>query len=191
VSFAIRDPADLERELSLPELSLKGLVISDNDSFKADFTMFVRAELRDYEGQDLVGTAFVSPNLLPVNEQLQALEAVGQVTCFGDMPENKKQGYSLRKTVLGHGREVDHYSSDYFELDPRQISSIEQAKQNTYLKHIEKLVPLDGQQTEAVRKSTVAIPGRVHLVVGPPGTGKTKPRSALSSPSRHSVLRSW
>jgi hypothetical protein len=174
VRFAIRDPANLETRLAKQELNLEGLVVSDNDSFKADFTMFVRAELQAYEGQDLVVTAIVTPNLLPVNEQLVALEAVGQVTCFGDMPENKNKGYSLRKLVLGHGREVDPYCPDYFELNLRDISSIEQAKQDEYLKHIEKVVPLDTEQAQAVRKSTVAVPGGVHLIVGPPGTGKTR-----------------
>ncbi|GLI81917.1 hypothetical protein PoHVEF18_010312 [Penicillium ochrochloron] len=174
VRFAIRDPANLKTPLAKQELNLEGLVISDNDSFKADFTMFVRAELQAYEGQDLVVTAVVTPNLLPVNEQLVALEAVGQVTCFGDMPENKKKGYSLRKLVLGHGREVDRYSADYFELDLRKISPIEQAEQDKRLKHIENLVPLDTRQAEAVMKSTVAVPGGVHLIVGPPGTGKTR-----------------
>lgn len=175
VKFAIRNPDNPDNRLRVQDLNLQGFVISDDDSFKADFTMFVRGELQDIDAtQDLAITAFVSPNLLPVNEQLEALEAVSRTKCFGDLPGNKQKGYSLRKMVLGHGREVDPYSDDYFEVDLRDASSVDATTQAEYLRRIEQLVPLDLPQTEAVKKSTFAIPGGVHLVVGPPGTGKTR-----------------
>lgn len=56
----------------------------------------------------------------------------------------------------------------------REASSVDTITQAEYLSRIEHLVPLDETQTEALKRSTFAIPGGVHLVVGPPGTGKTR-----------------
>ncbi|KAJ5801007.1 uncharacterized protein N7518_003075 [Penicillium psychrosexuale] len=104
VKFAIRNPDIPDNTLRVQDLNPQGFMINDDDSFKVDFTMFIRGELQYIDAtQDLAITAFVSPNLLPANEQLKALEAVSRTKCFGNLPGNKQNGYSLRKMVIGHG----------------------------------------------------------------------------------------
>ena len=68
--------------------------------------------------------ASIEPNLMPIENQIQALEEAGNVLVHGDQPEHHGEGYSLRRTILAHGAELDPKSEHFFELDIYKMSSI-------------------------------------------------------------------
>jgi AAA domain len=96
------------------------------------------------------------------------------VLVHGDKPEQHKQGYSLRRTILAHGNELDPRSEHYFELDINKMSSVPEEEKRHRLGYILKKYPLDPTQREAFDKATSKICVGVHLIQGPPGTGKTR-----------------
>src|ERR1700719_3042909 len=59
----------------------------------------------------------VKSNLMPIEQQIHALEQAGHILVHGDQPGHHGEGYSLHRTILSHGTELDPSSEHYFELD--------------------------------------------------------------------------
>lgn len=85
----------------------------------------------------------MQPNVSPVDEQLKAIDQVSRATVFGDQPENFGNGFSLKKTVLAHGREMDTYGPAYFELDLRVHSPLPDSDKGYRTNRILELSGLD------------------------------------------------
>ncbi|KAJ6137881.1 hypothetical protein N7471_004367 [Penicillium samsonianum] len=63
----------------------------------------------------------VLPGVSPVDGQLKATDQASKVTVFCDGVENLRRGFSLKKTALAHGREMDPYGPASSE--PRQATN--------------------------------------------------------------------
>ncbi|KAN0081110.1 P-loop containing nucleoside triphosphate hydrolase protein [Elaphomyces granulatus] len=111
---------------------------------------------------------------MPIEQQIHALEKAGHIRVHGDQPGHHGEGYSLHRTILAHGTELDPRSEHYFELDIYKMSSVPEVEKRKRLGHILQKFPLDKTQRAAFNKSTSAICAGVHLIQGPPGTGKTR-----------------
>jgi hypothetical protein len=74
--------------------------------------------------------AAVSPSLVPIERQIDALGEAGFTLGHGDKPEHRKERYSLRRTVLPHGTELDPRSDSkhYFKLDIHKVSNVRRAR---------------------------------------------------------------
>jgi hypothetical protein len=156
-----------------PTTDMKGVVVDLETT--ADFVMLAQRVYRSFdESTPQRVLASIEPNLMPIENQIQALEEAGNVLVHGDQPEHHGEGYSLRRTILAHGAELDPKSEHFFELDIYKMSSIPEALKEKRLRYILSKFPLDEAQREAFNKSTSAICVGVHLIQGPPGTGKTR-----------------
>ncbi|OGM48566.1 hypothetical protein ABOM_002485 [Aspergillus bombycis] len=95
----------------------------------------------------------VQPNTMPIDDQLNALNEVTNVTVYE--------------------------SPYYFVLDFKSVSPLESHLQEERLGHIRRLFPLDDVQLQAFVNSTSRVTCGVSLNQGPPGTGKTRTAVAI------------
>ncbi|KUL83526.1 hypothetical protein ZTR_10541 [Talaromyces verruculosus] len=116
----------------------------------------------------------IMPNLSPIDNQIKAIQQSSMPNLvFGDKPQNNGKGFSLLKTVLAHGFEVDPKHPDYFALDVATMSGLGQDTIQERLNYLERKFTLDDAQRQACRNSVRNIVAGINLVQGPPGTGKT------------------
>lgn len=156
-----------------------GIVVKSDPDEHGDFTL-VLASTGIYQeiprdSQTVGIVILVRPNVSPVDEQLKATDQASMVTVFGDRAGNKGRGFSLKMTVLAHGREMDTHGPDYFERDMRRHSPLSTSDKESQIEHIRNHAKLDPVQLKAFTQSTTAIPGGLKIIQGPPGTGKTTP----------------
>lgn len=174
IQFALYQKSPLAKR----DMKYTATVINDDSDNNGDFTMVLNTVKGDSElpqtGRPVPIVAITHANVSPVDAQLNWTDQVSRITVFGDDPKNEKRGFSLKKTVLAHGREMDPHGHGFFALDMRQHSALEASVKELRIKHILEKATLDPFQLEAFTKSTTAIPGGVMLIQGPPGTGKTK-----------------
>lgn len=83
------------------------------------------------------------------------------------------QGYSLHKTILAHGQELNPNSDGYSKLNVHQLSNVDEALRGERLRYILQKFPLDETQRKAFDRSVQQVVARIHLILGPLGTGKT------------------
>ncbi|GAB1193628.1 hypothetical protein APSETT444_002849 [Aspergillus pseudonomiae] len=170
--------AQEDRTYEEGDLLMKGRVVEVESS--ADLviaTESVGTEVKPNVNFQIV-TA-VQPNTMPIDEQLNALNEVTNVTVYGDSPQGAGQGFSLRRTVLGHGSELNPQNPHYFVLDFKSVSPLEPHLQEERLEHIHRLFPLDAAQLQAFVNSTSRVTCGLSLIQGPPGTGKTRTAVAI------------
>ncbi|KAE8323855.1 P-loop containing nucleoside triphosphate hydrolase protein [Aspergillus sergii] len=121
----------------------------------------------------------VKPNTMPIDEQLKALHEASTVRVHGDTSAGAGQGFSLKRTLLGHGSELNPDSPHYFVLDFQTVSPLQPHLQKERLAYIRRLFPLDDAQMAAFVNSTSTVTCGVSLIQGPPGTGKTRTAVAI------------
>jgi hypothetical protein len=125
-----------------PIPDMKGVVVDLETT--ADFEMLAQRVYRSFdESTPQQVLASIEPNLMPIENQIQALEEAGNVLVHGDQPEH---GYSLRRTILAHGTELDPKSEHFFELDIYKMSSIPEALKEKRFQYILGKFPLDEAQ---------------------------------------------
>ncbi|RHZ68274.1 DEAD/DEAH box helicase [Aspergillus thermomutatus] len=153
------------------DLNQKGLVVETDST--GDLVLLVKGSIPQHRGEFEIVT-FVKPNTMPIDEQIKALWDVSHFRSWGELDGKEKKGYSLERTVLAHGVELDPASDFYFLLDARKMSEVPPEQQDERISYIMKNFPLDEAQHQAFLKSTFEITCGVNLIQGPPGTGKTR-----------------
>lgn len=117
----------------------------------------------------------VRSNLMPADNQIVALERAGQDRVYGDQPQSHKKGSSLHQTILAYAAKLDPNNEDqFFQPDICEMSQVRREVQEERLGYILENFPLDKAQRAAFDKSTRQICAGVHLIQGPPGSGKTR-----------------
>ncbi|KAF7166231.1 hypothetical protein CNMCM6106_002127 [Aspergillus hiratsukae] len=152
------------------ELNQKGVVVETHRP--GDLVLLVKGAIPQHGGEVEIVT-LVKPNTMPIDEQIKALRNVSLCSSWGELEGKEKQGFSLQRTVLAHGVELDPASDFYFLLDARKISEVPLQQQDERIAYILENFPLDEAQHQAFLKSTFKVTCGVNLIQGPPGTGKT------------------
>ncbi|KAL3485709.1 P-loop containing nucleoside triphosphate hydrolase protein [Aspergillus germanicus] len=135
---------------------------------------------RDPENiKPLLVAVHVRPNLMSIDAQLTALHAVSYTTSYGDSPGNIGKGFSLERTLLAHGNELDLTSPYHFKLDGTTMSKLEPRICQERVDHILEVCSLDDNQLKAFLSSVTNIVCGISLIQGPPGTGKTRTSTAI------------
>lgn len=158
------------------DLNQKGVVVETHSS--GDLVLLVKGHIPQHRGEVEIVT-FVKPNTMPIDEQIKALGEVSRFRSWGELEGKEKEGYSLKRTVLAHGVELDPASEFYFVLDARKMSEVSSQQQDERIAYIEENFPLDEAQERAFSESTFEITCGVNLIQGPPGTGKTRTAMAI------------
>ncbi|CRG89918.1 hypothetical protein PISL3812_06957 [Talaromyces islandicus] len=116
----------------------------------------------------------IKPNLRPIEDQIAAVIKSGEPeVVFGDKPENRARGFSLHRTVLAHGCELDPSHESFFKWSILERTSLDLETAKWRINSIKKACRLDTTQLEAYEKSLFYMVAGMSLVQGPPGTGKS------------------
>ncbi|QKX58552.1 uncharacterized protein TRUGW13939_05677 [Talaromyces rugulosus] len=115
----------------------------------------------------------IKPNLTIVKNQIKAIKDASQKLVVGDTSETPGAGFSLLRTVLAHGSEVNTQDPNYFVLDTAKMSGLEEHVIRDRLAVLEKTFQLDDTKRQAYTSSVRTIVAGVSIIQGPPGTGKT------------------
>lgn len=115
----------------------------------------------------------IKANLKSIDNQIQAIKEASKELVFGDRSEGRGKGFSLLRTVLAHGSELNVGDPNYFLLDAAQMSPLEEHVVSQRLAVLGKSFQLDNTQQDAYMRSVRRIIAGVSLIQGPPGTGKT------------------
>lgn len=83
----------------------------------------------------------IKPDLETPNRQIRALREAGNIRVYGDA--EPQQGYSLQKTIMAYGVELNPDGADYFELSVNQTSNLRSSLQGEHLAYILQKFPLD------------------------------------------------
>jgi hypothetical protein len=135
---------------------------------------------RDLENpKPLLVAVYVRVNLMPIDAQLAALNEVSHITSYGDRPGNFGQGFSLERTILAHGAELDPASPYHFKLDGTRMSKLEPRICRERVNHVLQVCSLDENQSKAFSSSVTSLVCGISLIQGPPGTGKTRTSTAI------------
>lgn len=101
----------------------KGTVL--NDETLGDFVIDHYGLLASPDGIEHNILITATPNTLPIDERIKALTMAGTKACaYGDKTENHRAGFSLSRTVLFHGTELNFTSPDYFVLTIELLSPL-------------------------------------------------------------------
>ncbi|KAJ9220017.1 hypothetical protein DTO207G8_5296 [Paecilomyces variotii] len=170
--FAFVDTESIA-ETKKTDLKYTGVVV--HRKTRADFVLRSKLPEVDFAmNPDRVSIVVViKPNLQAVDRQIDALQRAHTDRVWGDMEGHAREGYSLHKTILAHGQELNPNSDDYFELDIYKLSNVEQDQKEHRLRYILDKFPLDKTQRKAFNRSVRQIVAGIYLIQGPPGTGKT------------------
>jgi hypothetical protein len=123
IRFAKVDSSEYEnRVFERSDLHYRGEVIdSDGD---ANLVVFLETPIPETpQGGFLIAT-FIKPNVVSVDGHIKALDSVSSVGSFGEIQENVDQGhhgFSLERTMLAHGTELNPENEHHFVLDAREI----------------------------------------------------------------------
>ncbi|KAF7160020.1 hypothetical protein CNMCM5623_005566 [Aspergillus felis] len=153
------------------DLNQKGVVVVETHS-SGDLVLLVKGDIPQHREVEIV--TFVKPNTMPIDEQIKALGDVSLCRSFGELEGKQGKGFSLKRTVLAHGVELDPISNFYFLLDARKMSEVLPPQQAERISYILENFPLDEAQQRAFPKSTFEITCGISLIQGAPGTGKTR-----------------
>ncbi|KAJ5556242.1 hypothetical protein N7494_000157 [Penicillium frequentans] len=141
----------------------------------ADFAILSRAPLSSaLNGQSRQIELTVKVNLKSSNAQIEALAYAGKATSFGDSTEHDGNGFSMQRTILAHGLELDPSNPHYFEINCKECSVVPGPQQLERVDYILNKYPLDPSQKSAVDKALFRVVAGIHLIKGPPGSGKTR-----------------
>ncbi|PKY06173.1 P-loop containing nucleoside triphosphate hydrolase protein [Aspergillus campestris IBT 28561] len=165
---------DSSKNYSDGELDSTGRVVDHDPT--ADLTVLAtRGVPLQYQNAEEVGIVTkIQPNTVPIEAQIDALHEASRVKVWGDQDGKERQGFSLKRTLLAHGIELDPHNAGYFILNATQISELSGEEIERRLEYIMSRFPLDEAQERAFRTSTTQIVCGVNLIQGPPGTGKTR-----------------
>ncbi|KAJ5152919.1 uncharacterized protein N7482_009397 [Penicillium canariense] len=141
----------------------------------ADFAILTRAQLTPtLNGQSRQIEVTVKVNLKSSNAQIEALVYAGRATSFGDSTKHDGNGFSMQRTILAHRSELDPSNPHYFEINCKECSIVPGPQQLERVDYILNRYPLDPSQKSAVDKALFKVVAGIHLIKGPPGTGKTR-----------------
>ncbi|KAJ5726812.1 hypothetical protein N7493_005839 [Penicillium malachiteum] len=144
------------------------------DSSLADFAILTRAPLSAAHNGDTVHIEVtLNINLKSTNAKIQALTNAGQAIGFGDSTAMRGNGFSLKRTILAHGSELDSRSPHYFKLNAMECSKIPADQKRERVNYILDKFPLDESQRVAVEMALFQAVCGIHLIKGPLGNGKT------------------
>ena len=116
----------------------------------ADFVMLAQRAYRNFdESAPQRVIASIEPNLMPIENQIYALEEAGNIQVHEDQPEHHGEGYSLHQTLLAHGTELDPRSKHFFQLDICKMANVPEGEKKRRLEYILNKFPLDKAQREA------------------------------------------
>ncbi|KAJ5784046.1 uncharacterized protein N7518_009723 [Penicillium psychrosexuale] len=181
VSFLLLDEisaAEPVTEGDFKAKGYKGTVVDDETLGDFIIDYYGHLDWTDESERKIVMTT--KPNTLPIDQQIAALTTAGTKTLvYGDKGENHGLGFSLSRTILAHGTELNFTSPDYFILSIEMLSSLPSQIAKERLQYVRNFCHLDPTQEEAFTKSTTAITVGVSLIHGPPGTGKTTTAVAI------------
>ncbi|RDH36405.1 P-loop containing nucleoside triphosphate hydrolase protein [Aspergillus welwitschiae] len=153
--------------------------VTQSDS-NADLVLRVTGQATQALGERFPIVTSAVANTMPIDAQIEALgEASKLALVFGDRSGNEGQGFSLRRTLLAHGTELEQGNQGYFTLDVRQMSPVPPNLQQERVEYLSHIFRLDEAQKEAFQASLVKIVCGVSLIQGPPGTGKTSTAKAI------------
>lgn len=169
LSFAASD--DQPQEI---KVTYSGMVVDEPTSKDVVILLKNASYLNLNEAKRYKIIALIQPSFLPIDQQLRALKGAGSHRSYGDQHGQEKQGFSLRRMILAHGKELNPSSGEYFTLNITEMSSIPVNLRRERLDYILQKYPLDEVQWTAFQRSTTAICAGIHLIQGPPGTGKTR-----------------
>ncbi|KAJ0424603.1 hypothetical protein BJY00DRAFT_309028 [Aspergillus carlsbadensis] len=189
IRFAKVDYSEYQnRVFEKSDLHYRGEVIdSDGD---AHLMVFLETPIPGRPQEEFLIATFIKPNVVSVDGHIKALDTVSSVKSFGEIQENIGQGhhgFSLARTVLAHGTELNPDNEHYFVLDAREIDpplsfdeqQLSVEERNHRLEYILEHFQLDEGQRRAFDASVTAITCGIHLTQGPPGTGKTTTSVAI------------
>jgi hypothetical protein len=172
VKFAIVESGSDQNDTPVPHPDVNGVVLDIPPP--SDLAIFAK----DFRGRVTEGEHWIvikiKPNMQSVDSQIKALQEAGN--CFSHAD---KQKFSLRRTILALGSELNPSSSDYMELDIWQMSILSEQEKAERLEYILHHFPLDESQKRAFNQSTRQLIGGLHIIQGPPGTGKTHTAVAI------------
>ncbi|GAA85870.1 hypothetical protein AKAW_03984 [Aspergillus luchuensis IFO 4308] len=160
------------------KLADQGAVTQSDSS--ADLVLRVTGQITLAPGVHSPIVTSAEANTMPIDAQIEALgEASKSALVFGDRSGNQGRGFSLRRTLLAHGTELEEGNQGYFTLDVHQMSPVRPDVQRERIGHLSQTFRLDGAQREAFQASLVRVVCGVSLIQGPPGTGKTSTAKAI------------
>ncbi|KAL5340554.1 P-loop containing nucleoside triphosphate hydrolase protein [Aspergillus crustosus] len=169
------------QKLEKGDLKMSGKVVEMDGTH--DLAVFVKRPMPHETPNEFLIATYIKAHLLPITEQIIALGYACSDKSFGDPLENKGElGFSLTRTLLGHGSELNPDNEHYFVMDARLIdpprssgvSSLSTETRLARLKHIQECFKLDKAQQEAFYASVTAMVCGVSLVQGLPRTGRTR-----------------
>ncbi|KAJ9222118.1 hypothetical protein DTO027B5_5084 [Paecilomyces variotii] len=101
-TFAFIDTNSIQ-EIKPTDLNLTGVVVHRKTS--SDFVLYSNFLEFNPDGFSIV--VVIKPNLEAINRQITALTDAGTTRVYGDVEGQAGQGYSLRKTILAQGGELN------------------------------------------------------------------------------------
>lgn len=117
----------------------------------------------------------MKPNVRPIEDQIAAVIKSGEPqVVFGDKPGNWARGFSLHRTVLAHGCELDPSHGSFFKWNVLEETNLDLETAQWRINFIKKVCRLDTTQLEAYHRSLFYMVAGMSLVQGPPGTGKSQ-----------------
>ncbi|GKZ34345.1 hypothetical protein AbraIFM66950_004575 [Aspergillus brasiliensis] len=159
------------------KLAEQGVVV-ECDS-RADIVLRVTGPVPEFARVRSAIVTSAKAHMMRIDAQITALDEASRVVVFGDSPGNAGQGFSLRRTLLAHGTELEVGNQGHFTFDVRNISTVPAELQQQRLQHICNAFPLDETQRKAFIASLLEVICGISLIQGPPGTGKTSTAKAV------------
>ncbi|KAJ5947740.1 P-loop containing nucleoside triphosphate hydrolase protein [Penicillium verhagenii] len=161
-------------------LRYDGQIVDCQSNSKGDITILSMSNIPShFHNKEMPMDLMVGANVAPAHDQMKYLEDAWKIKVVGDQPSGWQKGFSLHKTLLAHGREMDTCNPGYFQLNMMQSNQLSASEVDTRIQRILDLAKLDQCQLDAFRASTSRIPGGLQLIQGPPGTGKTKTATSI------------
>ena len=149
----------------------EGLCIA---SSLADFVILTRAPLTaEWNGKTckIELTVKVNQKSIP---QIDGLVNAGKKGSTDGSSKDGVPRFSLQRTILAYGCELDPRSPLYFRMDAKESSDVPVDRMRERVEYIFQKFPLGRSQREAVERAIFHAVAGIHLIKGPPGNGKTR-----------------
>ncbi|KAJ9197774.1 hypothetical protein DTO164E3_5628 [Paecilomyces variotii] len=136
---------------------------------KARFTFVENQSIAEIDRSDLnsslVGhyiVVVIKPDLETADRQIRALREAGNIRVYGDA--EPEQEYSLQKTIMAYGVELNPNWADYFELSVNQTYNLQSSLQGEHLAYILQKCPFNSTQRKAFNRSTGHICAEMYII---------------------------
>jgi hypothetical protein len=159
-----------------------GDVSSADAPTDSDLVILVNEPMPEHDPESpepLLVMVRIRPSFIPIDAQLAALDEISHTVSYGDRPGNFGQGFSLKRTLLAHGSELNPRSPYHFVLDATTMSRLDPRRRQERVDHVLEICRLDENQLQAFRSSVTRIVCGISLVQGPPQIGETRTSTAV------------